>query len=149
MELASTRKHFICLMRQGQVGPWKKCLKWPRMGPGFFPTNPDLAFLAERMWLNRPGPSLTQARFLEIWKSGTWTSGILGSKKIQKITILKIQIRSAQSVGKVWISRKKSSWPQLGPSGANFSMDWKNIKNQQCLPIFLGESKHCGCKHDG
>ena len=25
-------------------GPWKKCLKWPQMGPGgFFPTNPDLA----------------------------------------------------------------------------------------------------------
>ena len=31
----------------------------------------------------------------------------LGSKKIQKIQILKIQIRVAQNVSKVWISRKK------------------------------------------
>ena len=28
--------------------------------------------------------------------------------------ILKIKIRVAQNVGKVWISRKKSSWPHLG-----------------------------------
>ena len=39
----------------------------------------------------------------------------LGPKKIQKIKILKIQIRSAQNVGKVWISRNKSSWAHLGP----------------------------------
>ena len=34
-----------------------------------------------------------------VWKFGV--------QKIKKIKILKIQIRSAQNVGKVWISRKK------------------------------------------
>ena len=51
---------------------------------------------------------------------------------------LKIQIRSAQNVGKVWISRKKSSWPHLGPSQAIFSMDPKTLKFANKLPIFLG-----------
>ena len=56
---------------------------------------------------------------LGIWRSGgleiqkfgdlgTWKSRNLGSKKSKKIKVLKIQIRSAQNVGKVWISRKKS-----------------------------------------
>ena len=61
-----------------------------------------------------PGPSRAQARFLQIWKSGTWKSGNLGSKKIPKIRTLKIKIRVAQNVGKVWINGKKSSWPHLG-----------------------------------
>ena len=51
--------------------------------------------------------------------------------------ILKIQIRSAPNVGKVWISRKKSSWPYLGPSQSIFSMERKN-KNNKVLSIFLG-----------
>ena len=57
---------------------------------------------------------------------------------MKKIKILKIQIRSAQNVGKVWINRKKSSRPYLGPSEAIFSMDRKNQKNAKILPIFLG-----------
>ena len=68
---------------------------------------------------------------LGIWRSGsleiqkfgdlgTWKSRKLESKKAKKIKVLKIQIRSAQNVGKVSISRKKSSWPHLGPSDANF-----------------------------
>ena len=52
---------------------------------------------------------------LEIWGPGNsemWRSGDLeiqkcGVQKIKKIEILKIQMRSAQNVGKVWISRKK------------------------------------------
>ena len=44
-------------------------------------------------------------------------------QKIQKIQILKIRIRSAQNVGKVWISRINTSWPYLGPSQAFFSID--------------------------
>ena len=56
----------------------------------------------------------------------------------KKTKILKIQIRSAQNIGKVWISRKKSSWPHLGSSQAIFSMDQKNAKHAQNLPIFLG-----------
>ena len=35
---------------------------------------------------------------------GGWKFGV---QKMEKIKILKIQIRSAQNVGKVWISRKK------------------------------------------
>ena len=34
---------------------------------------------------------------------GVWKFGV---QKMEKIKILKIQIRSAQNVGKVWISRK-------------------------------------------
>ena len=69
-----------------------------------------------------------------------------GPKKIQKIQkILKIKIRSAQNVGKVWISRKKSSWPHLGPSGPIFCVGRKNQKNAKLLPIFLGG--HPGMKY--
>ena len=57
---------------------------------------------------------------------------------MKKVEILKFQIRSAQNVGKVWISRKKSSWPHLGPSQAIFSMDRKNAKNAQNWLISLG-----------
>ena len=55
----------------------------------------------------RQGPSWAQARFLEFWKSGTWKSGNLGAEYSKKIRILKIQIRVAQNVGKVWLSREK------------------------------------------
>ena len=67
-----------------------------------------------------------KSRNLEIWGPG---SPEIWCQKIKKLKILKIQIRSAQHVGKVWISRKKSSWPYLGPSQAIFSMDQKNPKN--------------------
>jgi len=49
--------------------------------------------------------------------------------------ILKIKIRSAQNVGKVWISRKKSSWHHLGQFQANFSMGQKNTKKQETKKI--------------
>ena len=65
----------------------------------------------------RPGP--------DFGNLGTWKSRNLGSKKIKKMKSLKIQIRSAQNVGKVWIRRRKSSWPHLGPFQAIFSMDRK------------------------
>ena len=56
-----------------------------------------------------------------------------------KIKGLKIQIRSAQHVGKVWISRKKSSRPYLGPSEAIFFHGPNKCKNMHSiLPIFLG-----------
>merc|ERR1712167_488002 len=88
----------------------------------------------------RPGPSLAQARFLEIWKSGAWKPGNLDSKKIPKIRILKINIRSAQNVGKIWISRKKSSWPHLGLFQAIFSMGRKHAQIAYVLSFFLGGS---------
>ena len=43
----------------------------------------------------------------EIWRSGDLEIQKLGVQKIKKIEILKIQIRSAQNVGMIWISRKK------------------------------------------
>ena len=58
-----------------------------------------------------------------VWKSGIWRSGYLeiqkfgdlgtrksrnvGSKQTKKVNNLKIQIRSAQNVGKIWISGEK------------------------------------------
>ena len=65
---------------------------------------------------------------LGIWKSGDLEVQKCGVQKSKKI-VLKVQICSAQNVGKVWISRKKSSWPHLGPSEAIFSMDRKKSKN--------------------
>ena len=74
---------------------------------------------------------------LEIWEFGdlgTWKSGNLeiwgpGNLGIRGPTNqkknLKIQIRSAQNVGKVSISRKKYSWPDLGPSEAIFTWTGK------------------------
>ena len=82
-----------------------------------------------------PGPSRAQPRFLEIWDLEIWAFGI---QKIQKMKILKIKIRSAQNVGKVWISRKKSSRARLGPSGPIFCVGPKNRKNAKNMSIFLG-----------
>ena len=42
-----------------------------------------------------------------VWKSGNLEIWEFGVQKIKKIKILKIQIRSAENVGKVGISRKK------------------------------------------
>ena len=65
---------------------------------------------------------------LEIWRSGDLEIQKFGVQKIKKIKILKTHIRSAQNVGKVWMRRKKSCWPYLGPSQGIFSMDRKNKK---------------------
>ena len=74
----------------------------------------------------KPGPSLAQARFLGTWKSGNLEIREFEIPQIPKMEILKIKFRSAQNVGKVWISRKKII---LAPFGAIsvvfFSMDRK------------------------
>ena len=83
---------------------------------------------------------------LGTWKSrnleiicGLGNPEIWGPKN-GKIKILKIQIRSAQNVGKVWISRKKSSWPYLGPSEAIFFIAQKNQKiMKKCLFSLVGQ----------
>ena len=67
---------------------------------------------------------------LEIWEPGN-----LGSKKIQNIQILKIQIRSAQNVGTVWISRKKT-FP--APFGAIPGIFLRGPEISKKLLIFLG-----------
>ena len=93
-----------------------------------------------------PCGSSSSRRVWIFWKPGNpdvWDLGIqkFGVQKMKKIKVLKIQIRSAQNVGKVWISRKKSSWPYLGPSEAIFSMDRKNPKKCQknCLFSLVGQ----------
>ena len=85
-------------------------------------------------WL-KPGP----AHGPDLGNLGTWKSRNLESNKNHKNEI-KIQIRSAQNVGKVWISRKKkTSRPHLGPSGPNFCVGRKIQKNKmKKMPIFLG-----------
>ncbi|MDP7373830.1 MAG: hypothetical protein QF588_08115, partial [Candidatus Poseidoniaceae archaeon] len=69
-------------------------------------------------------PFSSQPQFREPINQGLW-------EKILKIKILKIKIRVAQNVGKVWISRKKSSWPHLGPSGPFFAWAGKIHKVQK------------------
>ena len=93
---------------------------------------------------NSSGGGVWKSGNLEIWKFGNLGPGNLGIQKpgdlkiqkfgvqnIKNIKILKIQIRSAQNVGKVWISRKKSSWPYLGPSEAIFSIGRKIQKTMK------------------
>ena len=77
---------------------------------------------------------------LEIWKFGnlgTWKSGNLRSQQIPKIKILKIKIRSAQNVGKVWISREKillaPIWGHLG----HFFAWAEKIENIVCVCFFF------------
>ena len=71
----------------------------------------------------RPGPAPTASGNLGTWKSGNleiWGPGNpeVWDPKSPKIKILKMQIHSAQNVGKVWISREKSHlvpiWAILG-----------------------------------
>ena len=85
---------------------------------------------------------------LEIWgpgnpeflRSGDLEIQKFGVQKIKKIKIIKIQIRSAQNVGKVWICRKKSSWPYLGQSDAIFSIGRKHQKlSKICLFSLVGQ----------
>ena len=60
---------------------------------------------------------------------------------MSKMKTLRMQIRSAQNVGKVWIRREKSSRPHLGPSQANFVQGPKKSKNmlQICLFSLVGQ----------
>ena len=72
----------------------------------------------------------------EILRFGDLEIQNLGIQKIKKMKSLKIQIRSAQNVGKVWISWKKNL---PAPFGAIFSMDRTNIqKKRKCCLFPLG-----------
>merc|ERR1711938_44611 len=67
----------------------------------------------------------------EIQNFGTWKSRNLGSKKMKKIKILKIQICSAQNVGKAWISQKKILPAPFGAIPCNFLHGPKKNKKIQ------------------
>ena len=72
----------------------------------------------------------------EIWRSGDLEIQKLGVQQIKKN--IKIQIRSAQNVGKVWISRKKILLALFGAIPGHFFHGPKNSRNAQILTIFLG-----------
>ena len=68
----------------------------------------------------KPGPKLGPGQIsgnLEIWDLEIRKFGI---QKIQKIKILKIKIRVAQNVGKVWISRKRILLAPFGVISGKF-----------------------------
>ena len=67
---------------------------------------------------------------------GTWKSGNLGSQKIQKMKILKIKIRSAQKVGKVWISRTKVLLAPFGAIPGHFLRGPEKSKKCQFFAYF-------------
>ena len=92
-----------------------------------------------------------------VWKSGNleiWEFGDLGTWKSGKLEIWgpgnpemwgpknpknknsQNSIHSTQDVGKVWISRKNSSRPHLGPSEAILSMDWENPRKCMFFAYF-------------
>ena len=68
-----------------------------------------------------PGPSWAQA-WAQARAHGPklGASQKFGTPKIPKIKILKIKIRVAQNVGKVWISRKKNLLAPFGALPGNF-----------------------------
>ena len=72
-----------------------------------------------------------------------WKYGIMGIKKTKSrmgglSAGPEIEIRVAQNIDKVWISRKKS-WPHLVPFQRFFSMGRQNAKkNAEFVPISLG-----------
>ena len=72
---------------------------------------------------------------MEIWGPG---NPEIWGPKIEKIKILKIQIRSAQNVGKVWISRENILPGPFGAISKHFPMVRKNPKIVKVLHIFLG-----------
>ena len=90
----------------------------------------DFRWLKPGLAQPKPGPG----QILEIWGPGNPESW--GPKNQKKI--LEIEIRSAQNVGKVWISRKKSSWLHLGQSQAIFPWTGKKQKHKYVVAIFLG-----------
>ena len=62
-----------------------------------------------------------------------------GIQQMQKVKILKIKIRSAQNVGKVWISRKNTFPAPFGAfQGHFFAWAGKNKKKIKKMCIFLG-----------
>ena len=73
---------------------------------------------------SRPGPGLD----LGIWKSGDLEIQKFGIQKMENIKTLKIQIRSVQNVGKVWISRKQNLPAPFGAISDKFFYGPKQIK---------------------
>merc|ERR1711965_574040 len=85
------------------------------------------------------------------WKPGNpefWDREIqkFGIQKMEKIKILKIEIRSAQNVGKAWISRKKILPAPLGAIPGHFLHGPKKSKKCQDFPYFCLVVKVAGAR---
>ena len=108
------------------MGPRRAQVGGPKPGPsGWAQAGPK--WVGPSGWA-QAGPKWAQARNL-------------GPKKIKKIKILKIQIRSAQNVGKVWISREKNLPAPFGALPAHFLRGpekskkcQKNAKSDEIVP---------------
>ena len=87
------------------VGPSRAQVGGPKLGPSGWAQ-------AAPTWV---GPSWAQVGGPKLGPSQK-----CGDPKKSKIKILKIQIGSAQNVGKVWMSRKKIILAPFGPIWANF-----------------------------
>ena len=87
---------------------------------------------------SKPGPDQAWPK-PDFWKFGNLKPGNLGIWNPEKSkNKCKIKIRSAQNVGRVWISRKKNLLAPFGAISGTFSMDRNNAKYVQVLRIFLG-----------
>ena len=86
------------------------------------------------------GPSWVQAGPKpDFWKFGNLGPGHLEIWDPKKKEILKIKIRSAQNVGKVWISRKKIILAQFGVISGHFVHGPKQIKKyKKCVFSLVG-----------
>ena len=100
----------VTLPETGQTDSWVvRCPALPKAGPGQISGNLEI-------W------------DLEIWK--VWT------RQIQKIKILKIKIRVAQNVGKVWISRRSILLAPLGATWGQFFHGPEKCKKNAIFAYF-------------
>ena len=83
-----------------QLEKQKEAQLLPKPGPKLGPSRAQAG--------PKPGPKLGLKLGPKLGASWAQAGPKVGAQKIPKIKILKIKIRSAQNVGKVWISRKKT-----------------------------------------
>ena len=120
-----------CLgLRQAWSGPGRA---WAGPGRGQGERN-QWEFGNLEVW--RPGN-------LGIWRSGDLENQKLGIQKILKITDLKIRIRSAQNVGKVWNSQKNTSRAPFGAIPGHFLHGPKKSKMYNICIFSLVDPNRC------
>ena len=100
--------------------------------PIFKIENQDFLVQMAQAW---PGPAQAQpgARF---WKSGDLEILKFRIQTISKMKILKIRIRSAQNVGKVWIGQKNTFPAPFGAIPGNFLHGPKKSTNLSKITYF-------------
>ena len=118
--------HMYQTTHTSQQGPLRRIWSLGALGEG---SGWDLRIL--------PAPPQAASGNLGFWRSGDLEIQKCGVQKIENIKVLKIKIRSAQNVGKVWISRKKILLTPFGPIWAHFLRGPEKLKNR-CQRIFLG-----------